>query len=41
MLGLEGILLAKVAGEETPDPLLQIDVQSDLDLLVSSCDSMP
>jgi hypothetical protein len=31
----------KVAVEETPDPLLQIDIQSDLDLLVSSCDSVP
>jgi hypothetical protein len=30
-----------VAAVETPDPLLQIDVQSDLDLLVASCDSMP
>jgi hypothetical protein len=41
MVILEGILLYKVAFKETLDPLLQIDVQIDLDMLVASCDFGP
>jgi hypothetical protein len=41
MLDLEGKFACKVAVKETPNPLLKIDVQSDLDLLVASCNSLP